>query len=121
MEDSHFLRKAKITPLLDEDDTPLLVLLRGLFIEAEAPFCVKGLAAELGVSVYAVYKMFAADRPLRAETLLAIVRHIGQRDHRLLDLICAEAGYVPMPEDVLQNRKAIRELLEHADRLTKEG
>jgi hypothetical protein len=69
------------------------------------------------VSVFAVYKMFAADRPLRAEALLAIVRFIGTRDHRLVDLICMEAGYTPMPNNVLENKAALRELLEHAERI----
>jgi hypothetical protein len=121
MEDSRFLRNIKSPLLLDEDDTPLLVLLRDLFIETDAPFNVKEIASELGVSVFAVYKMFAADRPLRAEALLAIVKHIGTRDHRLVDLICGEAGYTPMPNNVLADRKALRELLEHAERIIKEG
>lgn len=130
MEDLHFARKTRDREnlssrvhggpvLLDADDTPLMVLLRDLFIEQGAPFCVKALASDLGLSVYSVYKMFAADRPLRAETLLAIVRHIGTRDHRLIDLICGEAGYTAMPSEILEKPAALRELLECAARLTK--
>ena len=50
-----------------------------------------------------------------------IVKFVGTRDHRLVDYFAEAGGYTAMPNDVLQNRKAIRELLEHADRLTKEA
>lgn len=117
-----FLRgKARTPVLLDSDDTPLLVLLRDLFIEHDAPFCVKALAADLGLSVFSVYKMFGADRPLRAETLLHIVRFVGNKDSRLVDLICGEAGYMPMPSDILADAKSLRALLMHAEEILKNG
>lgn len=119
MSDERFLRNQKTRRYFDDDDTPLLRMLRDLFIEQGAPFCVKELAAEFGVSVSAIYNVFSARTPLRADALLAIVRHVGTRDHRLVDLICGEAGYTPMPSNVLENRKAVRELLEHAERITK--
>jgi hypothetical protein len=114
-----FLRRKSRPSLFLTEDQPLLVLLRNLFIESEAPFCVKELAAELDVEVFTVYKMFSAQTRLPADVLMSIVHFIGTRDHRLVDLICGEAGYTPMPNDVLENRKALRELLEHAERLIK--
>jgi len=117
MEDSRYLRKVKIPILLDEDDTPLLNLLRDLFIENDAPYNIKELAADLGVSVFAVYKMFGADRPLRAETLIRIIQFIAERDskdYRLADFIVGHAGYVAMPHVKGEDIVGIREILVRA-------
>jgi hypothetical protein len=120
--ESYLRRKANTPTLLDEDDTPLLRLLRDLFIENGAPYCIKELAADLGVSVFAVYKMFGADRPLRAETLLHIINFVNFKDPadtRLLDFICDPCGYMAMPKTAKVNIKAVREILALAQELTK--
>lgn len=120
MSDPRFARKSRPALFLTEDQ-PLLVLLRNLFIEADAPFCVKELAAELDVEVFTIYKMFSAQTRLPADVLLRIVAYIGKRDSRLIDHICAEGGFFAMPSDVLEKAAAVRELLQHAGRLVKEG
>jgi len=117
----NYLRRKSRPALFLTEDQPLLVMLRDLFIEGEAPFCVKELAAELDVEVFTVYKMFSAQTRLPADVLLRIIAFIGTRDHRLIDLICNEAGYTPMPNDILENRKALRDLLTHAGEILKEG
>ena len=121
--DDRFLRKANPAPFLDsDDDTPLLRLLRDLFIERAAPYCVKELAADLGVSVFSVYKMFAGDRPLRAETLLHIIGFVAfkdAKDSRLVDLIVGHAGFVAMPKAAGENIQTLRQIYELAQEITK--
>ena len=119
MSDKRFLRKSRPSLFLTEDQ-PLLVLLRDLFIEHDAPFCVKELAADLDVEVFTVYKMLSAQTRLPADVLLRIVSHVGKRDTRLIDHICSEGGYFAMPSDILEKAAAVRELLAHAGRLVKE-
>ena len=120
MSDPRFLRKANTQPFLDEEDAPLLRLLRDLFIERNAPYCVKELAADLNVSVFSLYKMFAGDRPLRADTLLHIVGFIAfknDKDTRLVDFVCGHAGFVAMPK--MAHADGIREILAIAADITK--
>jgi AraC-like DNA-binding protein len=124
MSENYLRGKARTSILLDEDDTPLLRLLRDLFIEHDAPYCVKALASDLGVSVFTVYKMFGADRPLRAETLLHIIHFVNEKnaaDTRLLDFICESVGYTPMPQSARMNLKSVREILNLAQAIVKEG
>jgi hypothetical protein len=100
MSDDRFLRKANTGPFLDEEDSPLLLLLRDMFIENGAEYCVKELAADLGVSVYSVYKKFGGDQPLRASTLIRIIGFVNFKnpdDMRLIDFINAHAGCTAMP------------------------
>jgi hypothetical protein len=113
MSDPRFARKSKVSLFLDEDQ-PLLVLLRDMFIETEAEYSVKELAPELGVEGFTVYKMFSAQTRLPAETLLAIMEFVHSKDPtdtRLLDFICEPAGFVPMPRLVGIDRKKVREIL----------
>lgn len=120
MSEPRFLRKSRPALFLTEDQ-PLLVLLRDLFIEHDAPFCVKELAAELDVEVFTIYKMFSAQTRLPADVLLRIVAHVGKKDSRLVDLICGEGGYMPMPSDILEDSKSLRALLMHAEEILHKG
>jgi len=122
--ESYLRRKAIHPQSLDEDDTPLLRLLRDLFIENRADYCVKELAADLGLSVFSVYKMFGADRPLRAEMLLKIIDFVHFKnpdDTRLLDFVCEPCGYMPMPALIGVNREAVRAILMNAQEWVKKG
>lgn len=119
--DNRFLRVKPIRDqFLDDDDSPLLQLLRDLFIERNAPYCVKELAADMGISVFSVYKMFAGDRPLRAETLIHIIGFVAfkdGKDTRLVDFIVGHAGFVAMPK--MAHAESIREILAIAADITK--
>ena len=96
--DENYLRgKARIETFLpDLEESPRLQLLRDLFIEHGAPYCVKALAADLGVSVFSVYKIFNAERPLRASTQDFILAHINGKDKNdtaLVDDILGPIGF----------------------------
>ena len=121
--DNRFLRvKSKRTSFFAEEDQPLLVLLRSMFIDSEAEYNVKELAPGLGVEVFTVYKMFSAQTRLPAETLLAIMEFVHSKDPadtRLLDFICEPCGYMPMPKSTRMNLQSVREILALAQEITK--
>jgi len=123
--DNRFLRvKAKRSLFFADEDQPLLVLLRSMFIETEAEYNVKALASDLGVEVSTIYKMFSAQTRLPAETLLAIMEFVHSQDSadtRILDFICEPCGYTPMPMSARMNLKSVREILELAQSIVKEG
>lgn len=112
MNDERFLRKAKTAPIFaDPEDSELLALLRDMFIEHRAPYCVKELAAARGVSVFTIYRMFSGERSLPADTLLFIVAFVAskdKRDFRLLNFINEHGDCIAVPkvspahDDVLQ-------------------
>jgi len=119
-----YLRGKSKPSLFLEEDQPLLSLLRDMFIEAAAEYNVKELAPELGVSVFTVYKMFTAQTRLPAEILIAIMEFVHSQDStdtRLLDFICEPCGYTPMPTSARMNLKSVREILELAQSIVKEG
>lgn len=121
MSDPQFLRKSKSSLFLDEDQ-PLLKLLRDMFIEATAEYNIKELAADLGVEVSTVYKMFSAQTRLPAQTLLLIMEFVAAKDStdtRILDFICEPVGFMPMPTSSRMNIKAVREILTLAQEITK--
>jgi hypothetical protein len=63
-------------------------------------YAVKELAADLGVSVFSVYKMFSEERPVRfshAIRILDFIRFKNPDDMRLIDFINAHAGCTAMP------------------------
>jgi hypothetical protein len=77
-------------------------------------YAVKELAADLGVSVFSVYKMFSEERPVRFATVLRILDFIKFKDHddlRLIDFINQHAGCTAMPNhrgvDHLAARKVV--------------
>jgi hypothetical protein len=123
--DNRFLRvKAKRSLFFADEDQPLLVLLRSMFIEHDATYCVKALASDLSVEVSTVYKMFSAQTRLPAETLLAIMEFVNSKDTtdtRILDFICESVGYIPMPQSARMNLKSVREILNLAQEIVKEG
>jgi hypothetical protein len=113
MSDPRFARKSKPSLFLDEDQ-PLLVLLRSMFIDTDAEYNVKELAPELGVEAFTVYKMFSAQTRLPAEALLAIMEFVHSKDPtdtRLLDFVCEPFGYTPLPQANGMNMKAVRAVL----------
>lgn len=95
-------------------------LLYQLFIY-EKKFNIADLAEYLGKRPDTIYAYCEGQLRLHMDDARRIVKFVGTRDHRLVDYFAEAGGYTAMPNDVLQNRKAIRELLEHADRLTKEA
>ncbi len=83
-------------------------------------YAVKELAADLGMSIFSVYKMFSEERPIRFSTVLRIldfIRFKNPNDMRLIDFITRHAGCTAMPNDILENERAIRDLLTHAGRI----
>jgi hypothetical protein len=122
--ESYLRRKSIPRTFLTDEDAPLLKLLRSMFIDAEAEYNVKELAPELGVEVFTVYKMLSAQTRLPAETLLAIMEFVHSKDPsdtRLLDFICEPVGYIPMPKAARMNLKSVREILNLAQEIVKEG
>jgi hypothetical protein len=119
-----FLRRKSNASLFLEEDQPLLILLRSMFIEAEAEYNVKELAPALGVSVFSVYKMFTAQVRLPATTLIDIMNFVSSKDStdtRLLDFLCEPCGCIPMPKSARMNLKSVREILALAQEIVKEG
>jgi hypothetical protein len=113
MTEAYLRGKSKPSLFFDEDQ-PLLVLLRDMFIEAEATYNVKELAPALGVSVFTVYKILAAQVRLPASTLIEIMEFVAAKDStdtRLLDFLCEPFGYTPLPQAAGINTKAVRAVL----------
>lgn len=122
MDDPRLLRKAKTPLFLDDEDSPLLELLRDMFIEGNAEYNIKELAAELGMSVFSLYKKFGGDRVLRATTLLHIINFVYEKnpgDTRLVDFLCEPIGYTAMPNNPKVDGKAVRSILMMAHDWTK--
>ena len=81
--------KPKFGLILDEDHD-ILVMLRRMFIGGSAPYSIDDLADEIGLSSHSLYKMFGADRPLRADVLLAAMCYAHRKnrdDRRIADYI----------------------------------
>lgn len=123
MSEPRFLRKRNTDLFLDEDQ-PLLTLLRDMFIEHEAQYSVKELAAELDVKVDTVYKMFSAQNRLPVQTFLFILEFIAAKDPsdtRLIDFICEPIGFMPMPKAARVNLKSVRAILTAAQDIIGKG
>ena len=63
-------------------------------------YAVKELAADMGLSPFAIYKMFSEERPVRFPAVLRIldfIRFKNPDDMRLIDFINAHAGCTAMP------------------------
>ena len=93
-------------------------LLYQIFIY-EKKFNIAELAEYLGKRPDTVYAYCEGQLRLHVDEVRRIIRFIGDRDNRLVDYFCRPAGFTPMQDGILKNREAVRELLEHADRLTR--
>ena len=81
--------KPRFSLILDED-FPLLQLLRSMFIGSGSSYSVDDLADELGISSHSLYKMFSAERPLRADVMLAAMIYANRKnrhDRRIADYV----------------------------------
>ncbi len=118
MSDAAYLRKSQpAQPLPTEGQSGLEVcLLRVMFgipddndeerlCAAKVPYlgetyAVKELAADMGLSPFAVYKMFSEERPIRFASALRVLDYVRWKnpdDTRLADFIIAHAGMIAMP------------------------
>ena len=138
--DDRFLRKAKDRECLPSavQNAPELCLLRVMFgipdDHDEETLCrlkinylgetyaVKELAADMGLSVFSVYKMFSEERPIRfghALRILDFIHFKNPDDTRLVDFIVGHAGFVAMPKAAGDNIHTLRQIYELTQEITK--
>lgn len=65
-------------------------------------YAVKELAADMGLSPFAIYKMFSEERPIRFASVLRVLDYVRWKnpgDTRLVDFIVGHAGMIAMPKE----------------------
>ena len=113
-----FKRNPNVVDSVDYRQSDFQRLLYQLFIY-EKKFNIADLADALGKKTDTIYAYCEGQLRLHVDDVRRIVRFVGDRDNRLVDYFCRPAGYTPMPDGILKNRKAVRELLEHAGEIVK--